>query len=172
VLDSPTYCLVTIYTKKTQFSRDYRRGTIWWICHCTYFSHWETVIIRTMINIRLLVKSFHYAVEGIVLALEENQNLRIHFIVAVLVMIASIIFDISRYEMGILGVMILLVISAEMINTTIETMVDLITNEHRKEAKIAKDVAAGMVLVNALGSVIVGLIIFIPHIFTFFHIKI
>ena len=74
--------------------------------------------------------------------------------------------------MGILGIMILLVISAEMINTAIEKMVDLITTEHRKEAKIAKDVAAGMVLVNSLGSVIVGLIIFIPHILALFHIKI
>jgi len=65
--------------------------------------------------------------------------------------------------------MILLVISTEMINTAIETMVDLITKEHRKEAKIAKDVAAAMVLINAVGACIVGCIIFIPHIISFFH---
>lgn len=125
-----------------------------------------------MIDFKIMAKSFHYAFQGIAQSLEENQNLRIHFIVAVLVMAASVVFDVSRYEMGILGVMILLVISAEMINTAIEKMVDLITTEHRKEAKIAKDVAAGMVLVNSIGSVIVGTIIFIPHILALFHIKI
>lgn len=66
--------------------------------------------------------------------------------------------------MGILGVMILLVISAEMVNTAIEQMTNLIVSEHRREAEIAKDVAAGMVLVTALGSVIVGILIFVPHI--------
>lgn len=71
--------------------------------------------------------------------------------------------------MGILGVMILLVLSAEMINSAIEKMVDLITLEHRKEAKIAKDVAAGMVLLTALGSIIVGVLIFVPHIMAYLY---
>lgn len=122
-----------------------------------------------MINIRLLKKSFGYAFEGIVLALEENQNLRIHFVIALLVMFASIWFHVSKFEMGIVGVMILLVISAEMVNTAIEKMVDLITNEHRKEAKFAKDVAAAMVFLNAVGAAIVGLTVFIPHIMHLFH---
>lgn len=122
-----------------------------------------------MISIRIFRKSLGHALEGLATAMDENQNLRIHFVVAVIVMIASVIFNVSRYEMGILGVMILLVISAEMLNTSIEHMVDLITNEHRKEAKVAKDVAAGMVLVNAIGSILVGVIIFIPHIISFVH---
>ncbi|HSW87960.1 MAG TPA: diacylglycerol kinase family protein [Candidatus Saccharimonadales bacterium] len=122
-----------------------------------------------MLSIRLLRKSFGHAIDGLVLALEENQNLRIHFIVAVVIMIASIALQISRFEMGILGIMILLVISTEMLNTSVEKMVDLITNEHRKEAKFAKDVAAGMVLINAVGSVIVGSVIFIPHLISLFH---
>ncbi|MGI0059541.1 MAG: diacylglycerol kinase family protein, partial [Nitrosotalea sp.] len=84
--------------------------------------------------------------------------------VAILVILASIFFHVDPFEMGILGVMILLVIASEMINTAIEQMVDLITKEHRQEAKVAKDVAAGMVLVAAVGSVIVGILIFVPHI--------
>ncbi len=60
--------------------------------------------------------------------------------------------------------MILLVICTEMINTAIEEMVNLLTNEHRLEAKIAKDVSAGMVLLTAMGSVIVGILVFTPHI--------
>ena len=72
--------------------------------------------------------------------------------------------------MGILGVIILLVIITEMINTTIENMVDLITKEHHEEAKRAKDVASGMVLLAASGSVIVGILIFLPHILRLFGI--
>jgi diacylglycerol kinase len=70
--------------------------------------------------------------------------------------------------MGILGVMILLVICAEMINTAIEEVVNLLTNEHRLEAKIAKDVSAGMVLLTAIGSAIVGFLVFTPYILKFF----
>lgn len=117
-----------------------------------------------MIRPKKLSQSFGYAFRGIYFALKYNQNLRIHFAVAILVIIASIVFGVNAFEMGILGIMILLVICTEMINTALEEMVNLIVNEHRQEAKIAKDVAAGMVLVAAMGSVIVGILIFVPHI--------
>ena len=118
---------------------------------------------------RLLIKSFSYAFDGVRYAIVHNQNMRIHITVAFLVVLASIFFRVNAFEMGILGVMILLVLSAEMINTAIEEMVDLITKEHRQEAKIAKDVSAGMVLVTAGGSVIVGFLIFLPHILKLFR---
>jgi len=86
-----------------------------------------------------------------------------HIVIALIVIIFSVILQVDLYGKTILGVMMLLVFSAEMINTAIEEMVDLITDEHKKEAKIAKDVAAGMVLVAALGSVIVGIFIFAPY---------
>lgn len=122
-----------------------------------------------MVNHKDLAKSFGYAFEGIMFALKYNQNLRIHLVVAMLVVIASIYFHVNPFEMGILGVMILLVISSEMINTAIEEMANLITNEHRREAKVAKDVSAGMVLLAAIGSVIVGFLIFGPHILRLFR---
>lgn len=122
-----------------------------------------------MINFRQLVRSYRHAIDGLLIALKENQNLRIHFIVGILVALAAIIFDLDPFEMGILGVMILLVISTEMINTALEEMVNLITKEHRQEAKIAKDVAAGMVLVTSWGSVIVGILLFVPHIIKYFR---
>ena len=122
-----------------------------------------------MFNLGRLIRSFRHAIEGVSYAWRYNQNLRIHFTIAILVIIASIFFRVNAFEMGILGVMILLVISAEMINTTIEQMVDLISVEHKKEAKIAKDVAAGMVLVSALGSIIVGILIFVPHLLKLFQ---
>ncbi|MGA2967608.1 MAG: diacylglycerol kinase family protein [Candidatus Levyibacteriota bacterium] len=120
-----------------------------------------------MVNTNLL-KSFKYAFQGIYYALKFNRNIRIHFIAAILVIIASIILKVNAFEMGILGVMILLVICTEMINTAIEEVVNLLTNEHRVEAKIAKDVSAGMVLLTAMGSIIVGVLIFVPHILKLF----
>jgi len=116
-----------------------------------------------------LAASFKFAFGGLFHAFSHNQNLRIHFIIAIIVILASIFFRVNPFEMGILGVMILLVISAEMINTAIEEMVNLIANDHRKEAKIAKDVAAGMVLVTALGSIIVGVLVFTPHVLKLFR---
>ncbi len=115
--------------------------------------------------------SFKYAFEGILHALKFNQNLRIHIASAILVIVASIFFHVNPFEMGILGVMILLVISSEMVNTALEEMTNLIVTEHRKEAKIAKDVAAGMVLLTAIGSIIVGCLIFIPYILKYLHLK-
>lgn len=116
-----------------------------------------------MIDHPRLFRSFGFAVEGIKYALKKDQNLRVHFTIAVLVIFLSIVLNVNPFEMGILGVMILLVIVTEMINSTIENMVDLITKEHRQEAKYAKDVAAGMVLITVIGSVIVGVLIFLPH---------
>lgn len=117
-----------------------------------------------MISHRKLTQSFVYAFSGLLWALRYNQNLRIHFAIALAVILASIYFRINAFEMGIVGIMILFVISSEMINTVIEEMVNLITNEHRKEAKIAKDVSAAMVLIAAIGSIIVGVFVFMPYI--------
>ena len=115
-------------------------------------------------NHRTLFKSFSYAFEGVYHTIRHNQNMRIHIAIALLVMTASLILRVNPFEMGVLGIMILLVFMAEMINTAIEEMVDLITTEHKQQAKIAKDVASGMVLIATVGSVIVGILIFVPHI--------
>jgi diacylglycerol kinase len=116
-----------------------------------------------------LLSSFQYAFEGVWHALKNNRNLRIDFVAALIVIILSIIFHTTPYEKGVLGITILLVICSEMINTSLEEMVNLITSEHRKEAKIAKDVAAGMVLIAAIGSVIIGVFIFAPYISRLFY---
>lgn len=108
--------------------------------------------------------SLPYAAYGIWFAIKYNQNMRFHILVGLIVVIASIFFRVTPFEMGILGVMILLVLCTEMINTAIEEMANLITKEHREEARIAKDVGAGMVLLTAMGSIIVAILIFVPHI--------
>ena len=110
-----------------------------------------------------------YAVEGIWHALKNNRNLRIVTFLGALVVLLGLYCQITSLEMVIVIVAILLVILSEMVNTSLEEMVNLITNEHKKEAKIAKDVSAGMVLVAALGSVIIGSIIFTPYVLKLFN---
>lgn len=116
-----------------------------------------------MFNLAKFNNSFKYASEGLSFAIKENQNIKIHIIIAILVLIFGLILGLTRYELFGICVLIVLVISAEMINTSIEEVVNLLVNEHRKEAKIAKDVSAGMVLLISIFALIVGLFIFIPH---------
>lgn len=111
-----------------------------------------------------LYSSFRYALEGVWHAFRRNRNLRIAFFFAFLVILLGLYFQITSLEMIILVVTILLVILSEMVNTSLEEVVNLVTNEHKKEAKIAKDVGAGMVLIAAIGSAIVGTFIFVPYI--------
>lgn len=111
-----------------------------------------------------IINSFKYAFNGIYLALKNEKNLKFHFIIMLLVIIAGFIFQISASEWIICIILFGLVISLELINTAIETTVDIAMPEINEKAKIAKDVAAGAVLIIAIAAVIVGLIIFIPKI--------
>ena len=111
-----------------------------------------------------LINSFKYAIEGIISSFKTERNMKIHIFIMILVIIAGIILKISALDWIILVIMFALVISAELFNTTFETVVDMITKERNEKAKLAKDIAAGAVLVLAIGSIIVGLIIFIPKI--------
>ena len=122
-----------------------------------------------MINGRRFIKSFKYAFEGIHYAFRNDQNLLIHLLAAFLVINASIALRVTPSQMAILGLTMMMVITAEMINSAIEKMVDLITKEHRQEAKIAKDVAAGMVLVTAIAAVVIGTLILFPYVLKLFH---
>lgn len=124
-----------------------------------------------MVEKRKLMKSFGFAFNGITHAIKNDQNFKIHLFFTVLVVAGSIFFDVNPFEMGILGIMILIVITTEMINTAIEHMVDLITSEYREDAKIAKDVSAGMVLIASVGALIVGFLIFTPYLLTFFNLR-
>ena len=88
-----------------------------------------------MFNLKRFIRSFKYAFEGIHYVFRNDQNLIAHFLVGAFVIGASVVLHVTPFEMGILGLTIMMVISAEMINSAIEKMVDLITKEHREEAK-------------------------------------
>lgn len=108
--------------------------------------------------------SFKHAWDGVVYAFSSQPNMRFHGIFALGVVLAGYAFSLSKTEWLITFFMILLMFTAEMVNTAIESMTDLISKEYSKQAKIAKDVAAGMVLLNAVCSVIVGLVVFGPKV--------
>ena len=117
-----------------------------------------------MFNGSKLTKAFHYAFQGISHTFREHQNMKIHLVIGIAAIVLGLFLGVTRAEMLIIIMAIFFVFFAEMVNTSIEEMTDLITQEHRREAKIAKDVAAASVLLAAAFAVIVGLVIFLPYI--------
>lgn len=112
-------------------------------------------------NARKFIRSFRYAFEGIVTAARE-QNLRFHLLSMAIVIVAGLLTGLSVTEWMIVILLFALMIGAELINTAIERVVDLVSPEIHPLAKQAKDIAAGAVLVFACASVIIGLLIFLP----------
>lgn len=110
------------------------------------------------------MKRFRYAFKGIFFAFKTQSNIRIHTIAALLVTIAGFIFKLSLVEWGLVIFAIGLVLVSELINTAIESLVDVISPAHSEKAGFIKDVAAGAVLIAAVVSIIIGLIIFLPKI--------
>lgn len=107
-----------------------------------------------------LLDSFNYAINGIIYALRTQRNMRIHFGIALIVLLSTFFYDISKLEFIALAICITMVIAAELINTAIESVIDLGTNHYHPLAKIAKDTAAGAVFLTALNAVLVGYIVF------------
>ena len=107
--------------------------------------------------------SFKHAFDGILWAIKSQPNFRVHLTISALVLLSAWFFRVKPHEWMILVFAIILGLVVEMVNTAIEAMTDLITKEYRMEAKIAKDISAGMMLVTALGTAAVGLGIFLPY---------
>lgn len=115
-----------------------------------------------------IINSFKYAIEGIITSFKTERNMKIHILITVLVLTMGFLLKISKLEWILCIFAIAMVITAELFNTAIETIVDMITKEKHEKAKIAKDVSAGAVLVTAIGAVLVGIIIFLPKIVQIF----
>ena len=115
-----------------------------------------------------ILYSFKYAFEGIKSSIETERNMKIHITIAILVIIFGFLLKISKIEWFICIILISAVISAELFNTVLEVIVDMIMPEKNDNAKRAKDIAAGAVLVMAIGSAIIGLMIFVPKLVELF----
>jgi diacylglycerol kinase (ATP) len=107
-----------------------------------------------------LLHSFNWAFDGIVHVLRHERNMWIHFTIAGLVLVAGLFFALTRLEVIALLVAISFVLIAEMINTSVEHIVDMITQAEDPRARIAKDVAAGAVLIAAVNAVAVAYLVF------------
>jgi len=109
------------------------------------------------------IAGFGYAFSGLWYALRTQRNMRVHLIIAILAILLGIVLRISAIEFAMIFVAITGVFIAEMFNTVCELCVDLASPEYHPLAKIAKDVAAGAVLLSAMLAVVIGLFVFGPH---------
>jgi diacylglycerol kinase (ATP) len=107
-----------------------------------------------------ILDSFNFAFEGIVHVLRTQRNMRIHFLIAIGVLVAALSFDVSKIELIALLLAIAFVLIAEMVNTAIEATVDVASTAFDPMAKLAKDIAAGAVLIAAVNAVAIGYLVF------------
>ncbi|MBM3283042.1 diacylglycerol kinase family protein [Candidatus Gottesmanbacteria bacterium] len=106
--------------------------------------------------------SFKNAARGIIWAFTTQPNFRVHLLLSFCAIILGYVLKITYTEFTIIVLTIVFGLGIEMVNTSIEAMTDLITKEYRQEAKIAKDVSAGMMLLVAIGAVVIAGLIFLP----------
>lgn len=112
--------------------------------------------------------SFKNAFNGLIWAFTTQPNFRVHTTLAILAILGGFWLKVSYIEMVLIVLTIIFGMGVEMVNTSIEAMTDLITSQWKKEAKIAKDVAAGMMLLTAFGAILVACLIFLPRIYQLF----
>jgi diacylglycerol kinase (ATP) len=107
-----------------------------------------------------VIESFNFAIEGVIHVLRTQRNMRIHFGAAVVVIVVSVAVGVSKIELIVLLLSIAFVLIAEMINTAIEGTIDAATTSFDPMAKLAKDIAAGAVLIASVNAVAVGYLVF------------
>lgn len=118
---------------------------------------------------RQWVRSANFAIEGILHAAKTQRHLRYHFFSAATVLLTSYILGVSRTEFLIIALSVIAVLLAEMFNTALEALVDIVSPEHSEKARIVKDIAAGAVFVTAFGVAVIGYIILFPYLRDSFH---
>lgn len=116
---------------------------------------------------RSLIASFNFAIQGILYAVKTQRNMRIHFVMGALVLILATLLSVDRLELLVLFLTVGLVITAEMLNTAMEEIVDLVTQKYHRLARHAKNVAAGAVLVTSIISLFVAYLIFVDRLLNF-----
>ena len=114
------------------------------------------------------MKSFTFAWKGILTCAGHEQNITFHLLAAIAVIVAGFIFHITHIEWMVVMLCIGSVIAAELFNSAIERLVDLVSPERNRIAGEVKDIAAGAVLVTAIAAATVGLIVFLPYILALF----
>ncbi len=112
-------------------------------------------------------KSFSFALDGLKTAFEEEPNFKVHIIIGTTALVLAVILGFSPIEWLILLFTIALVLILELINTSLESIVNIVSPQIQNEAKIAKDVAASAVLISSFSAFLVGIVLFVPKILNF-----
>ena len=110
------------------------------------------------------IQSLQFAIRGIITFLRNETNGQIQLVAAIIVVTLGLVFQIDTKEWLVVVLCILMVVTLEMINTALEKLCDVVHPGYHPQIKIIKDIAAGAVLIAALGSIIIGAIIFVPKI--------
>lgn len=106
------------------------------------------------------IRSFNYAVQGIISSIQTERNMKFHYLAAVGIILVSLLFNLTRLEFMILLLAVTFVVVSELINTAIERTIDLVTQEYHPLAKLVKDISAGAVLISALNAAIIAYLLF------------
>ena len=107
-----------------------------------------------------ILQSFNFAFEGVIHVLRTQRNMRIHFAIAAAVLVLALVFDVTKLELMALLLAIAFVLIAEMVNTAVEATIDVATTSFDPLAKLAKDIAAGAVLIASVSAIGVGYLVF------------
>ncbi|MCP4649828.1 MAG: phosphatase PAP2 family protein [PVC group bacterium] len=110
---------------------------------------------------RKLADSFNYAIEGFMYVLKTQRNMRLHFLLGIIALLLGLYFNFSKIEIILLLITVCFVFMAEMFNTVVEIVIDLITDEFHPLARIIKDISAGAVLIAAINAIFVAYLLFI-----------
>lgn len=113
--------------------------------------------------LRKWVESANYAIEGILHAVKTQRHLRYHLFSVVLILLLSLILGISQSKFIAIAIVAIVVLSVEMLNTAIEATVDILFKEYDERARVIKDIAAGAVLITAVGAAVIGYVVFLPY---------
>jgi diacylglycerol kinase (ATP) len=119
--------------------------------------------------IKKWLRSADHAIEGILHAAKTQRHLRYHFYAAAFILVLSYVLGLTKNEFLIIALAVIAVLVAEMLNTAVEAMVDLLEPEYHDRARAAKDIAAGAVMITAFGALVIGYIVLFPYVQNVFH---
>ncbi|GAB3423631.1 diacylglycerol kinase family protein [Niabella aquatica] len=125
----------------------------------------------SIFSFKRLTRSLGYAFNGLVQAIRSEQNMKVHIVAAIIVTTGGFILSIPTAEWIAILICIGVVIAFEMFNTAIEKLCDFVSPEHHAQIKVIKDLSAGAVLVMAIISLITGLLVFLPKIYSCFKLN-
>lgn len=123
-----------------------------------HLSHWPVICIFSR-----WFAAANNAIEGILLAAKTQRHLKFHLLAAFSVLLSCFVIGLDKVEFAIIALITIMVIVAEMFNSALEAVVDLTTQETKTSARTAKDIAAGAVLISAIGALVIGYLILGPH---------